>query len=357
MTSDTGKITSSAAQPLKALIFGAGAIGSYIGGSLLLSGQKAVFIEQPAVAAGLRQSGLRLNLNGNEHALDAPVVADSLESALQHAPFDVAIFALKSFDTQAALDGMKPFLFSLPPVLCLQNGVENEPAIAACLGAGQVIPGTVTSAIGRRAAGDIVLERLRGIGVAAGHPLSRRLADGFNRAGLNARLYSPAPAMKWSKMITNLLANASSAILALPPSEIFANPDLYRLEIRQLREALAVMRALELPVIDLPGTPVRALAFAVQRLPLGLSRPILKKAVGGGRGGKMPSFYIDLQSGRGHTEVDYLNGAVVRYGKKTGVSTPVNDTLNQLMQALAAGRLPLTELAGQPAKLLQRITS
>ena len=103
------------------------------------------------------------------------VIVSSLEEALRYGPFDVALFALKSFDTAAALEGIKPFADKMPPILCLSNGVSNEPAIAEALGNDKVIYGTVTSAIGRRGAGDIVLERLRGVGVAKGHPLSEKL--------------------------------------------------------------------------------------------------------------------------------------------------------------------------------------
>jgi len=55
---------------------------------------------------------------------------------------------LKSFDTQAALNDLKPYQSLLPPILCLQNGVENEPAISKALGEGMVIPGSVASAVG-----------------------------------------------------------------------------------------------------------------------------------------------------------------------------------------------------------------
>ena len=214
-------------------------------------------------------------------------------------PFDVALFALKSYDTQAASDSFSGSINDLPPVLCLQNGVENELRLAQVLGENRVIAGTVTSAIGRNAAGDIVLERLRGVGIAAGSPLSARLSQAFSAAGLNARLYPSAPAMKWSKMLTNLLANATSAILDMTPAEIFNHSEIYQLEVQQLREALRVMRAQKIAVVDLPGTPVRLLALALRSLPPGVSRPLLRNAVGSGRGGKMPSFHIDLNSGRG----------------------------------------------------------
>ena len=82
-----------------------------------------------------------------------------MEEALQKGPFDVAIFAMKSFDTAAALEEIKPFKDKVPPILCLQNGVDNEPAIAAALGPDHVIPGTITVVVARLAAGDIVLEK------------------------------------------------------------------------------------------------------------------------------------------------------------------------------------------------------
>src|SRR5581483_4244816 len=214
---------------LKILSFGAGAIGTYIGGSLALAGEQLVFVEQSAVADDLRQRGMRLDLtidrrrNTKQAFIIHPssfVIAPSLEDALRYGPFDVALFALKSYDTAAAVEGMKPFAEKLPPILCLSNGVDNEPILANALGVEKVIPGTVTSAIGRRGAGDIVLERLRGIGIATSHPLSDRLLAAANAALLNAQAFSNAAAMKWSKMLTNLIANPTSAILDMTAAEV-----------------------------------------------------------------------------------------------------------------------------------------
>jgi 2-dehydropantoate 2-reductase len=80
------------------------------------------------------------------------------------------------------------------------------------------------------------------------------------------------------------------------------------------------------------------------------------KAIGGGRGSKMPSFHIDLYSGRGKSEVDWLNGAVVRYGEKVGVPTPVNKLLTETLLALTKGELPLDTYAHRPEKLLALIS-
>lgn len=340
--------------PLKWLVFGAGAIGAYIGGSLaILARQRVVFVERPDVAEYIRAHGLHLNLLGQEHHLAQPQVVGSLPEALSLGPFDLAIFALKSYDTQAALQNMIPHRQALPTFLCLQNGVENESALESTLGAGQVIAGTVTSSIARRAAGDIILERSRGVGIAAGHPLSQAAVTSLRQAEINAQLFPAATDMKWSKMLTNLLANASAAILDLTPAQVFAHPGLYRLEIAQLRETLTVMQAHNIQTVNLPGAPVRWMEKAIQVLPLIFSRPLLQRAVGGGRGAKMPSFHIDLHSGRGMSEVDYLNGAVVRFGERKQVATPVNRLLNQTLLALTRQEIPANTFTHQPEKLLE----
>lgn len=342
---------------LRVLSFGAGAVGTYVGGSLALKKHQVVFLERPAVAEQLSMDGLGLTIKGKERRIAEPQVVASLEKALELGPYDVAIFALKSFDTQAAVDEIAPFVNRMPPVFCLQNGVENEVILAKSLGTDKVIPGTLTSAIARLGVGKIKLEKLRGMGVAADHPVSSDLASALIDAGLNARLYSHAADMKWSKMLTNLLANASSAILNMTPGEIFAHPELHRLEVLQLREALKVMSAQQIQTVDLPGTPVRALTFAVRSLPVPLSRTLLKNAVGDGRGGKMPSFHIDLHSGRGQTEVSYLNGAVVRYGRHLEVPTPVNQFLTETLEALAGGELPLETYDHQPDRFLADLSA
>lgn len=340
---------------LQVLSFGAGALGTYIAGSLALHGHKVIFLERQQVAEELHESGLRLVIAGKEHTLLDINVVGSLVEALKLGPFDVAIFALKSFDTAKALASLAPYAEDLPPILCLQNGVDNESTIAEVLGSNMVIPGTVTSAIGRRAAGDIVLERLRGMGVAAGHPLSLRLVTALDASGLNARLYKNAASMKWSKLLTNLIGNATSAILDMTPAEIFAHEGLYRLELAQLRECLAVMEAQSIPAVDLPGTPVRLLAFAVQKLPATISRPLLRRAIGTGRGSKMPSFHIDLHAGRGQSEADYLNGAIVRAGLRLGLPTPVNQILTDTLLNLTTGALQIEEFAHQPGRLLAKV--
>jgi 2-dehydropantoate 2-reductase len=122
-----------------------------------------------------------------------------------------------------------------------------------------------------------------------------------------------------------------------------------------LNEALAVMDSQHIPVCDLPGTPVRLLVGIVRSLPPFLSQMLLANSLGKGRGAKMPSFHVDLHSGRGQSEVDYLNGAVVRFGQRFGVPTPVNLWLNETLMGMASGSIPKDMYAHDPLKLLSAI--
>ena len=347
-------------EKLKFLVFGAGAIGTYIGGSLVSAGHKVLFLERPGVAEEIRGRGLRLEFVDSQRSpITIPAssftVVESLSEAFRRDSYDFAIFALKSFDTSAILENMKPYATQIPPILCLSNGVENEAALASVLGADKVIAGTVTSSVNRTVVGEIILEKLRGVGVGDGHPLSLCLWEALHGAFLKARLFPRSTDMKWSKMLTNLMANATVAILDMPARNVLAHPGLFRIEIAILREALAVMKAQGIRVVDLPGTPVRLLALAA-KLPTYLLRPLLGRAIGAGRGGKMPSFHIDLHAGRGKTEVEWLNGAVDRYGEKYGVPTPVNKQLTGILLAMTRAEIPLTIYSGQPEKLLEEIT-
>jgi len=337
------------------LIIGAGAIGSYIGGSLANDGQSVTFLERRDVVEKLLRDGLRLALINQLIHIPKVRVFDSIDGALKDSNYDVVIFALKAYDTQAAIDSFASYSKDLPPFLCLQNGVDNEANLASVLGKEKVIAGTVSSAIGRREIGDIQLERKRGIGIGADHPLSQRIVYALNAADLNARLYSSPLAMKWSKMLTNLLANATCAILDMTPGEVFAHSGLYRLEIQAQREALSVMRALNIDVVDLPGVPVRLLSYAIRWLPTNFSQPLLRRAVGGGRGGKMPSLHIDLHSSRGKSEVSYLYGAVSNYAKRFALPSPVNSTLTDILMQLTDGSLSHNVYAQRPDKLIETI--
>jgi 2-dehydropantoate 2-reductase len=343
---------------MRFLIIGAGAIGGYVGGSLAAAGHAVTFLARPAVAAVLQSRGLRLTLaaTGQTEFLPTVDTATSLREALSGQPYDCCVLAIKAYDTDTVATDLKAVTASPPALFCLQNGVDGEADLARIFGAQSVVAGSVSTPVSKRADGDLVIEKVRGMGVALGHPISKGLADALTGAHIRTRLYPAAGPMKWSKLLTNLAGNATCAILDLPVTELFGDPRLYHVEVQTLLECLAVMRALGHPVVDLPGLPARALAWAVRWLPAAVARPLLRRFIGAGRGGKMPSLNMDLHSGRPRTEVYWLNGAVARHGALLGVPTPVNQALTETLEGLSSGRLDLAEFRHRPEELLRLLS-
>lgn len=340
---------------LKILCFGAGAIGSYVGGSLATRGHQVHFLDRTEAIEKIKQFGIRLVLPEGSYDLTPDYLWSSLDEALSENQFDFSIVAVKSFDTDTLIESWTEKRDFIPPVLCLQNGVENEIKISSKLSPKKTISGTVTTAIGRIENG-IIVERLRGIGVENKNALTEKIIAVMSDAGLQAVGFNDAKSMKWSKLLTNLTTNASSAILGMTPSEILSDSDLFKIEIEQLRETIRVMRAHRISVSNLPGTPVKLFARIVEKFPLSISKLILKKSISGGRGGKMPSFYLDLKSNRKKSEVDYLNGAVVRFGKDVNIPAPVNKKLTEVLTQLTLGNIPLVEFDHHPDKYKELFT-
>lgn len=340
---------------MRFLVVGLGAIGTYVGASLAAAGHEVGFLARRHTAEVVAREGVVVERGAEPLRLPEVALFTDPGAALRALAWDVAVCALKSFDTPAAVAELAAAGEPVPPVLSLQNGVDNEEAIGARLGPERVIAGTVTTAVSVRRPGHVVEERHRGIGVALGHPLAADLVAALDDARLSARGYPEAGPMKWSKLFGNLAGNATSAITDLPVAQVYADPGLFRVELAQLRECLAVMAALGHAPIDLPGTPLAALAHPAGELPPEQSHPLLARALGAGRGAKPPSFHIDLHSGRGRTEVRFLHGAVVRHGARVGVPAPVCAVLTETLEALSGGGLDIERFRGRPGELLARM--
>jgi len=338
------------------LVVGPGAIGTYIGGHLALAGQRVVFWARPGSAARLRERGLVLRTAQGPPRRVPPAalgVVTSAEDALRAGPYRAAFLTVKTYHLADLLPALRQAASAWPVLVDLLNGVGSTERLAAALGADAVLPGTVTTAVERHAAGDITVARPRGLGLAK-HPATEALAADLQAAGLEVRRYADGQALKWSKLLTNLLGNATSALLDWPPARIYAHRGLFALELAQLREALAVMDALGLEVVPLPGVPSRALAWGARHLPAWALQPVLLYKVGRGRGAKMPSLHQDLHAGRGQTEIDALHGAVARRARDLGLPAPTNALLADLVRAVSAGNLPAHLFRHNPAALLTR---
>ncbi len=328
------------------LVVGAGAIGSLMGGKLAESGQAVTLVGRAPLVEAVRRQGLRLILGQETRVIRNVQAAGSIAEALQQAqtqeqPFDLAILTVKSYDTEVTLAELAQALEStgapVPLLLSLQNGVGNEEAMAARFGPERVLAGTITAPVTVPEPGVVQVAKPKYVvGLSPWRPdfpawALDSLCETLRAVGVTVTCYRDARSMKWTKLLMNMVGNASSAILDEPPDVVLADPRMADLEIDALREALAVMRALGIRPVNVEKYPLGTLAPVIRWGPRPLLRAALGRIVGGARGGKMPSLHMDLSKGKGKSEVEWLNGAVARHGEEAGVPTPVNRTLTQVL--------------------------
>ncbi len=333
------------------LVIGAGAIGGYVGGKLAAQ-QQVTFFDRARLVDAVRARGLTIiePVAGDAARTTQAVVSNiraetSLEDIFARTSrFDLALFTVKAYDTLNAIEPLRPYADRIDRFLTLQNGVSNEDKLGAAFGRVKIISGTVVNPIAVPEVGTVRLEKLkRGIGLAAVEGALGSLDEVMRGTGLPVRVYRDYRAMKWSKLILNLIGNATSAILDMPTRETFSDPRVFKVEVAMLREALTVMRANSIATVDLPGSPVRLLAFGIRYAPHLLLRRILQPIVAGGRGDKPPSLLVDMRSGKTQSEIDELNGAVMKAGEACGVKTPVNTALVSVVHDLLEGKTDRAE--------------
>lgn len=340
------------------LVYGAGAIGGYLGSRLFADGHQVALLDQPAVAERINTEGLLLTEAGHTISIQPPAVSSLEEAFTNGAGYDLVLIALKSFDLDMILEPLIAVCPQSTSILTVQNGIGIEDMLLDKLSPGQLIAASLTTPVRKADGKTLVVERSdRGLALAPTAPGQdvQPWVDLFQSAGITTIGLDNYEAMKWSKALLNMVGNASSAILNQPPGEIYQDPIMFGLEVRMLRETAAVMAAQNIPVVNLPGSAAKTLASAIKWVPQLLLKPILTKIVAGGRGDKMPSFYIDLVSGRGKSEVIYHNGAVARIGNSVGVQTPVNQILNDVLVKLTNGELDRQAYEHNPQKLLANI--
>ncbi len=343
---------------MKILIYGAGAVGGYLGGMLTLAQHDVTFIDMEVNTNVIAANGLAI-VQGERQQIAHPKAVSSVAQAfMDNEEYDLIIMGMKSYHLKTALDPLVAFCPQPNMIITIQNGIEVERPFIKQFGAEHVIAGSFTTPISKESINRLVVEREeRGLALSPtqqGQNINQ-WAQLFNQAGIITDTVKNYHDMKWSKAFLNIIGNATSAILNRPPGIVYKSSAMFDLEVRMLKETLAVMDKLGFKIIDLPGSPAKRLANSVRRVPKAILKPIFTRLVASGRGDKMPSFHIDLTSGVGNSEVVFHNGAIAQAGQESGVAAPVNAALNDVLWQLTRNELDWREFDGKPNRLLQEV--
>lgn len=303
-------------------VMGAGAVGCYVGGSLAAEGHDVVFVGRERLKKELEASGLVLaDLDG---ATGRVVAKEKLAfqtklSALANR--DVVLCCVKSAQTE---ETARELASVLPPgtvVVSLQNGVRNADVLSAALTEQHVLGGIVgfnvvskgSGTFRRATSGPLVIE-------SSADPRVVELVRGLSAAGFQVELVKDIRPLQWSKLVMNL-NNAVGALSDRPTKELLFSAGYRRILGAVMAEAVKVLRAAKTPTAKLGALPV-GLFPLVLRLPSAILRVIAGAQVKIDPEARS-SMWEDLSRNR-PTEVDHLNGEIVRLAESCGATAPLN---------------------------------
>jgi 2-dehydropantoate 2-reductase len=292
-------------------VMGAGAVGCYYGGMLARAGHDVTLIARAQHVEAVRRSGLRMETQ----AFDANVPMQASVEASGARGAKLVLFSVKSPDTERAGAALAPHLEPDAAVLSLQNGVDNAERLAATLGR-EVVPAVVYVAVEMAGPGH-VRHHGRGELVIGPSAASARIAAAFGAAGVPVEVSDNVSGALWAKLIVNCAYNALSAITQLPYGRLVQGDGIPAVMRDVVDECLAVARAAG---VEVPGDMRQAVPRIAQTMPAQFS-----------------STAQDLARGK-PTEIDHLNGLVVRKGEALGVPTPANRLLLALVKLLEKNR-------------------
>jgi len=300
-------------------VIGAGAVGCTIGALLSRAGQDVTLIGRPEQVAAIRKGGLQLDGALGRFSVQVPVAEQ-----LDFRP-DLALLTVKTQDVVPAVQASLSFLTDTP-LVTLQNGLRSDDLVAGVLPPHQIVSAVVSIIATYLTAGTVTVispgSLVIGHPFAATEPLLPMVAEVLNQA-IPTQISANIRGAHWLKLLVNV-NNALPAITNCTVQEIYADPYLSQLMIRLLREGLAVVQRAGIKLESLPDVSV-ALIRLLGRLPVRLAARLasakVRRTVS-----TLPVLGSTLQSLRRHrsTEIDYLNGEIVRLGTETGVPTPLN---------------------------------
>lgn len=288
---------------MKILVMGTGGVGGYFGAKLARAGEDVTFVARGPHLEAIRKHGLTIKSTSEGEFVVRSRATDDPASA---GAADLVLFCVKSYDTEAAAEAMRPALGPATAIVSLQNGVDNEEKIERIVGRGRVLggaayvfatienPGVIAHSLGGR----IVFGELDG----TASPRSQRILEAFQRAAVPAECSSRIQRVLWEKYLFIAAQAGLTALTRSPIGVLRSIPETRRLYRLILEELAGVAKAAG---IDLSPQTVDDIVAAADKLAAATTS----------------SLHHDLVHGR-RLELEALHGHAVRLGEQLGVPTP-----------------------------------
>jgi len=300
---------------MKIAIIGPGAIGLLFAGFLKKSNQDVILIDKyPHRAKKITKQGIRIEGISGKHRIG--ISATSHKNILKDA--DLVILCVKSYDTESAVRGIKSFVNKKALFLTMQNGIGNVEIIQKYIKKDRIVAGITAQGatlldighIRHAGKGEIVIGRIDG-------KISREvkeIACIFKKAGFETAVTGKINNFLWSKLIVNAGINALTAITRMKNGKLIEFKETRDILRQAVEEAVLVAKKKKIKIIYAdPVKKVESVCKATRNNVSSMLQDVLKKR---------------------KTEIDYINGAVVKHAKKAGIEVPFNEELTNLVKVL-----------------------
>ncbi|MBX3235134.1 MAG: 2-dehydropantoate 2-reductase [Nitrospiraceae bacterium] len=295
------------------MVVGAGSVGGYFGAQLAKSNPNVSFLLRHRTLEAVKQRGLTIRSAKGTFTVHPPAASDPRQLP---AP-DLVILGVKAYDLDEVMAQLEPVLTDKTIILTLQNGIDTEDRILARLQRDCVVGGVafIYSKIVEPGVIDHYKRGAVAIGELMGHQSDRllRIAEVFKQAGVSCQISDDIRKSKWEKMCWNCVFNPVTVLIDDKVAKALDNPEMMGVIRQIVGEVAAISAALKVPLA--PDMAEKVVKWTQE------IRDI------------HTSMYDDWKAKR-PTEIDYLNGYIVRMGRQLGIPTPVNEALTAMIKAV-----------------------
>lgn len=308
---------------LRILIFGSGAVGALIGGLLANTGHLVYFVGRKQNIEAINRAGLRISGKwGNFTIKPQPHVFETVDDIPQNErDFDFILITTKAFATADAVNAIKPFVSEATYVISAQNGYGNSQLVADAFGWHRTLTARVHTGVELREPG-VIEVTVHGDDIRLGHyhnelpmHLLESIALTMRESDVPIQATNEIEQILWAKILYNASLNPLGAMLGITYGELAENSETRAIMHNIIEEAFAVTQAHNIRQYWDNADDYRHFFYEKMITPTAAH---------------FPSMLRDIERKR-RTEVDVLNGAIVKLGKEKGIETPVNQTIMSLI--------------------------
>ena len=300
------------------MVVGAGSVGGFFGAHLAKNNPNVSFLLRPRTLQAVKRNGLTIKSAKGNFTVHPPAASNPRELATP----DLIILAVKAYDLDEVMTQLEPVLTDRTVILTLQNGIDTEDRIIARLHRDCVVGGVAF--IYSKIVEPGVIEHYKRGGVAIGELMGHKserlsqIAEIFKQAGISCQLSEDIRKSKWEKMCWNCVFNPLTVVIDDKVAKALDHPEMAGVIRQIVGEVAAVSAAVKVPLA--PDMAEKVVKWTQELRDI------------------HTSMYDDWKAKR-PTEIDYLNGYIVRVGRELGIPTPVNEALTAMVKTITEKEL------------------